>query len=381
MSKYKNWSMVFGLWSLVIVGSFPVEARTLFLQTQPLAIGQSAADMVTGGTAAGSAKKISENYPLQSFKLKYANAKNIADTIKELLSEGEEASVSEILNTIVIRASAKDLDRLDKLIAKMDVPPLQVQVEAKIIELKTGLGDTTDPTSAGTSWKFSRNSNNYVQSMTTNVTSVAASSMGLYAQLLSGNVSAYLSALEKSIGYDLVASPWITALNHETAEILIGSKLGYKTTLTTTTGTMQNIQFLEVGTKLKFTPHINEEGYVAMEIYPSVSEGSIIGDLPQMNTTETKNKVLVKDGQSIVIGGLTKNYNNELETGIPILMHIPFLGNIFKRTQMVSEKREIMVIITPHIVTPEFLDKMLQKAQKMDDERIKWGEGIKRVIH
>lgn len=375
MNNYKLWSLVFCLWSVVIVGSFPAEARTLFLQAQSPAAGQPA-----GEAPAIAAKKISENYPLQSFKLKFANAKSLSDTLKDLLSEGEEISVNEMLNTLVVRASVKDLERLEKLINKMDTPPLQVQVEAKIIEMKTGLGDTSNPTSVGASWKYSRNANTYAQSITTDISSAAASSLGLYAQLLSGNVSAYLSALEKSIGYDLVASPWITALNHETAEILIGSKLGYKTTLTTTTGTMQNIQFLEVGTKLKFTPHINEEGYVAMEIYPSVSEGSIIGDLPQMNTTETKNKVLVKDGQSIVIGGLTKNYNNELETGIPILMHIPFLGNIFKRTQMVSEKREIMVIITPHIVTPEFLDKMLQKAQKMDDERVKWGEGIKRVI-
>jgi type II secretory pathway component GspD/PulD (secretin) len=233
------------------------------------------------------------------------------------------------------------------------------------------------------SWKYTSptNSNNYVQQLTTGTLTTGATSYGLFAQVMSGNVQAYLSALEKTIGYDLVASPWITALNHEEAEILIGSKYGYKTTLTTTTGTMQNIEFLEVGTKLKFTPHINEEGYVIMEVYPSISEGQITNELPQENTTETKNKVLVKDGQTIVIGGLIKNYDAQTEFGVPILSSLPLLGNLFRRTQLINEKREIMVLITPHIVTPEFLAEMAERAKDLDERRQEWSEEKAKLIH
>ena len=260
-------------------------------------------------------------------------------------------------------------------------PPLQVQVEARLIELKAGSGDTTKPSALGASWKVksTKDASDYLQLSTTDTLTAAASSLGIYAQLLSGNVDVYLSALEKTIGYDLVASPWITALNHEEAEILIGSKYGYKTTLTTTTGTMQNIEFLEVGTKLKFTPHINDDGYIIMEISPSVSEGQIVNELPQENTTESKNKVLVKDGQSVVIGGLTKNYTSQVETGVPLLMQIPFLGALFRRTEIISEKREIMVIITPHIVTPEFLTQMAEQAQQLDTRRQEWKEKAKLI--
>ena len=255
---------------------------------------------------------------------------------------------------------------------KFDQAPLQVQVEAKIIELKSGNGDATTPNALGANWSIRNpnDANDNIQIKTDNsltaTVSLAAAPLGLFAQLLSGNVDAYLSAVKKTTGYDLVASPWITALNHEEAEILIGSKYGYRTSLTTQTGTLQEVEFLEVGTKLKFTPHINDDGYIRMVIQPSISEGSVTNDLPQENTTETRNQVLVKDGQSIVIGGLTKNYNSNVEIGVPILSAIPFIGNIFKRTELIKEKRELMVVITPHIVTPEFLTKMAEQAKSLE---------------
>jgi len=235
--------------------------------------------------------------------------------------------------------------------------------------------------SLGMNWRVynQSNSNDFAQQLTTGVLTSGVTSLGLYAQILSGNTEAYLSGLEKVIGYDLVASPWITALNHKEAEILIGSKYGYLTLLTTTTGTLQQVNYLAVGTKLKFTPHISDDGYIRMTIYPSVSEGQVSNGLPQENTTETKNEVLVKDGQSIVIGGLMKNYTTQTEIGIPLLSSIPLLGTLFRRTELVSEKREIMVVITPHIVTPAFLEAMSVKAKDLNERRLKWKEGAKLV--
>ncbi|MBU0501623.1 MAG: hypothetical protein KJ811_00055, partial [Candidatus Margulisbacteria bacterium] len=270
-------------------------------------------------------------YPMQTFQLKYLDAEELGVTIAHLLSAGETVAVSKKINTLIVRASQNTINRLLKIIDKLDTPPLQLQVEAKIIEVKTGSGDTANASVLGTNWNVKRTEdpNDRVQLLTTDTITAGATSLGLYAQLLSGNVDAYLSALEKSIGYDLVASPWITALNHEEAEILIGSKYGYRTSVITQTSTIQEVQYLEVGTKLRFTPHINEDGYIKMSIYPSVSEGQVVNELPQENTTETKNQVLVKDGQTIVIGGLTKNYNNQVEIGVPILSSIPILGNLF----------------------------------------------------
>ncbi|OGB88101.1 hypothetical protein A3H38_03335 [candidate division WOR-1 bacterium RIFCSPLOWO2_02_FULL_46_20] len=355
-----------GVLLFLVVLMIPVEGRELFLQTKEQSVANETRD-------------VSASYPLQSFKLKYIKASDFAEMIVDLLGKGEGVALNKTLNAVMVRASHDSIKRLTAQVEKLDVPPLQVQVEARVIELKANDGDTTNPSALGASWTIrnSSGSNDYLQLLTTDTVSAAATSMGLFAQLMTGNVEAYLTALQKTVGYNLVASPWITAINHEEAEILIGSKYGYMTTLTTTTGTMQNIEFLEVGTKLKFTPHINEDGYIIMEIYPSVSEGSVTNSLPQENTTETKNKVLVKDGQSVVIGGLSKKYDQQTEIAVPILSNIPLLGNLFKRTEIVSEKRELMVVVTPHIVTPAFLEVMAGRAKELEKSRQEWSENVK----
>lgn len=316
-------------------------------------------------------------FPIKTFKLKYANAKELGETLKGLLAEAEVLSVNERLNAIVVRASERTINRISSAIENLDKAPLQVMVEAKIIELRGGTGDTNDPSVLGFSWKYEKNANNYIEFNSTNTATAAASSLGLYAQLISGNIEAYLNTLEKTVGYDIVASPWVMALNHEPAYILIGSKYGYKTSIISQTSTVQEIRFLEVGTKLNFTPHINEEGFIIMDLYPAISDGAVKNDLPQEDTTETRNRVLVKDGQSVVIGGLTKKFDREVVIGLPILSSIPFLGNLFRRTEIQSEKREVMVIVTPRIVTPAFLQEASDQAADLDARRQEWSEKAK----
>ena len=314
--------------------------------------------------------KTNKGLVLRTFSLQYIQANELKNLVLDILDKslGEGVSVSPLLNSISIQTRPQKMQMILKMIKDIVVAPMQVHVEAKIIELKSGLGDTSNPSSVGVNWKYKHSSDNYAQQLTTEELNTAATSLGNYAQILSENMDLYLSALEKSVGYDLIASPWITALNHQEASILIGSKYGYKSTITTTTGTLEKVEFLEVGTKLRFTPHINQDGYIRMDIYPSISEGSVINSLPQESTTETKNTVLVKDGQTIVIGGLTKNYTNQIEVGTPILSNIPFLGMLFRRTELVQEKRDIMVLITPYILTPEFLEKMNAEKKIMEEK-------------
>ncbi|NQT30456.1 MAG: type II secretion system protein GspD [Candidatus Saganbacteria bacterium] len=367
MSK-KIICLVVFLGLVLVIG---VQARTLFLPPQATNV----------NLPSPMANPVTASYPMQSFQLKFADASALADTLGEVISEGK-VSVNKQYNAIVVRAPQKTIDRVAKIVKELDVAPLQVQVEAKIIEVKSGEGDTNNPSEIGASWKFTRpeDANDYIQSLTTDTLSTAATSIGLYAQLLSGNVNAYLTALEKTIGYDLVASPWITALNHQEASILIGSKYGYKTSIITDTSTVQEVQFLEVGTSLKFVPHINDEGFIIMDIYPSVSEGSVVDDLPQEDTTETRNQVLIRDGQTVVIGGLTKNYNRVVDVGVPFLSQIPVLGAIFRQTSLIAEKRDIMILITPHIITPEFLEEMSAKAAELSERQKEHAQGAK-LIH
>ena len=326
-------------------------------------------------------------YPIKTFPCRFLSASSIKENINDILAEGEGASSNEKTNCLVVRASDETLKRIGQIVAQLDKPPLQVQVEAKIIQLQSGHGDNTQTSQVGANWKVTKagNPNDYAQMYTsdifTSIITAAAQPLGVYAQALSGNVEAYLTAVDRTLGYDLLASPWITALNNEPSSILIGSKYGYMTAVISQTQTVQQINYLEVGTKLTFTPRISEDGYVMMDIYPSVSEGQVVGGLPSEDTTETHNKVLVKDGQSIVIGGLTKTYNRQVETGTPILKDIPWIGSIFRKTELRTEKRDLMVIITPHIVTPEFLEDMSQKAKEFEKHAVKSADKDGRLVY
>ena len=148
---------------------------------------------------------------------------------------------------------------------------------------------------------------------------------------------------------------------------MIGSKLGYKTLVITETTTTQQIEFLEIGTSLKLTPYITKSGYIRMVVRPKISEGEITaGDLPQERTTETKNEVMVKDGQTFVIGGLIKDKDKQEDYGIPFLMDIPLIGTFFRKTVISKEKQELLVFVTPRILTAQNLAEMNKPIQEME---------------
>jgi len=301
--------------------------------------------------------------------LQHITAAEIVAAVSKFLDTSAKESIAAYPeeNAVLVQADLSKMRDIETLIRVLDQPAQQVLVEAKILELKKGIGDTDTPSSYGLTLKSGTNTtgNNYTQLSSPGV---GPDNAGFYAQVFYQNVEAYLSALEKTVGFNVIASPWVTAINHRESELLIGSKFGYKTVTVTTTGTLEEIKFLEVGIKLKFTPHISDSGFIRMHIAPAISEGLVNNNIPQENTTETRNEVLVKDGQTIIIGGLKKNYNQEVFVGLPLLSSIPFIGGWFGRTEIRSESRDIMILITPNIVTPEILQKMHERSALLESK-------------
>lgn len=298
--------------------------------------------------------------------LQHITASEIVAAVGKFLDSTAKESIAAYPeeNSVLIQADLSKMTDLHLLIRTLDQPAKQVLVSAKILELKQGIGDADTPSSYGLSFTGGDSpSGNYAKLSNP---SIGPNGTGFYAQLFYDNVSAYLSALEKTVGFNVIASPWVTAINHRESELLIGSKFGYKTVTVTTTGTLEEVKFLEVGIKLRFTPHISEDGFIRMHIAPAISDGSVNNNLPQENTTETRNEVLVKDGQTIMIGGLKKNYDQEVFVGLPLLSSLPFIGNWFGRTEIRQESRDIMILITPHIVTPEVLADMQARSSALE---------------
>src|SRR5205823_5851041 len=126
-------------------------------------------------------------------------------------------------------------------------------------------------------------------------------------------------------------------------------KLGYLTSTTSATTTTQTVEFLQTGTRLIFRPFIGDDGYIRMEIHPEDSSGSLnAAGIPQEQTTEVTSNVMVKDGHTIVIGGLFRDASSTTRGQVPGLGSIPVLGALFRDQKDSTTREEVIILLTPH---------------------------------
>ncbi|MFH1347340.1 MAG: secretin N-terminal domain-containing protein [Candidatus Margulisiibacteriota bacterium] len=356
---------VSGKVTVTFTGIDPKEGLEAVLRTKGLDWFEEA------GTIFVSTKKI-----LRTYYLENARPSDILETIKDILPGGSKVSVDDSYNVLVVQTSSDYLPRVERLIKELDVPPTQVMIEVRMIELRH-----QDGGSIGIDAKYTspKDASDVVETKNLAGKPTDTLAQGFYSHILSGDMDAYLSALKTQVTYNTIATPRITTISNEEATLLIGSKLGYKTTVISDTTTTQEIKFLEVGTSLKLTPHVSKSGFIRMDVEPKLSDGSVVGDLPQENTTQTKNSVMVKDGQTFVIGGLTKEKDTEDNYGVPFIMDIPLIGTFFRRTVISKEKHELLVFVTPHILTPEYLESISKPAIKAVEEEA--AKAKARLIH
>jgi len=173
-----------------------------------------------------------------------------------------------------------------------------------------------------------------------------------------------LEALETVGDTNILASPSVTSLNNQEAKILVGTTEPYVTTTTTTTSsgpatTAESVNFIDVGVKLYVTPAINQEKFIKMKIRPEISsvtdtlETSTNNKIPIVETSQAETTVMVKDGVTIVIGGLIKEEKVNTTNKIPVLGSIPVLGAAFRSVDNSTKKTEIVIFLTPRIISGE----------------------------
>lgn len=313
---------------------------------------------------------ISGERPFKTYKLVYAPAAGVKTALTSMFSTTDaNFSADETSNMILVRAESNVMREIDSAIKKLDTEPRQVLVEARVIEVSA-----VDASNVGLNVKYTpgSNVNNYLQTHglampPVDKTPPDLTSQGLFVQIYSGTkIQALLEALSKMKDYSVLASPRVMARENKEAYLYAGEKMGYKTATTTGTVTSEVVKTLDVGVKLTFTPRITETNKIMMDIHPEVSEGSITNNLPNETITEVTTNVVVADGQSIVIAGLLKKKATQEDTGVPLLSQIPFLGSLFRRSEINNQRREIIIIITPYIVRPEVVAEMMQEQKDME---------------
>ncbi len=172
----------------------------------------------------------------------------------------------------------------------------------------------------------------------------------------------YLQTLGRT---QILSNPQLAVINNQEARIHVGEKQAYVTTTTTTgqttTTVSEEVTFVDVGIQLSVTPTINDDGYVTMKVKPEVS--SVVSTLttpsgnkiPIIDSSMAETTVMVKDGATIIIGGLRKEEKTSSSEQLPFLGKIPLLGFLFRSGSNKTERTELLVMLTPHIISGDVL--------------------------
>jgi len=272
----------------------------------------------------------------------------------------------ETTNSLIITTYKRNFPAVEKLIRELDVMLPQVLIEVKIVEITLD-----DDTKFGVEWMWEHTTSvdgkNYLKSGSTTF-GLADEVFGMKYSILGKTLEALLMALEKNTKVNILSTPRILTLDNHEAVINIGQEVPYleSTQETATGGVLTSYDFRDVGVILTVLPRINKSETVTMDVNQEINSliEFTLFNAPVIAKREATASVTVKDGHTMIIGGIIQDNKTETVHKVPILGSIPFIGNLFKRQESKIEKTELMVFITPHIVrTPEEADEITQKQQ------------------
>lgn len=256
------------------------------------------------------------------------------------------------------------LTQVDQVVREIDRKPLQVAIEAMILSVTLN-----DENRFGVNFQLLRNTENLrlglgefgtgpvngqdtpvpAAGTTSPFTSVGAN--GLRFAYLNSSVAVLINALETIGDLNVIATPRLTCLNKQKAEILIGSQIGYITTTTTQTFATQTVQFLDVGTQLRLRPFISSDGTIRMEVHPELSQGTVsAAGVPSKTLTQVTTNIQCQDGHTVIIGGLMQEELQTNSSQVPVVGSLPVVGALFRNRTERIVRREILVLVTPRII-------------------------------
>jgi len=258
-------------------------------------------------------------------------------------------------NSLLVLTSTKNYDKVRPIIDELDKPVGQVLIKCLFAEI-------TYSNNLDMGTEFSMLNLRSDGGSTQTSTIFGEPLQGLFVNNLSGDLDVTLHALQEAGKLNILSRPYILASNNQVATITVGSQVPFATGETTSNvGTQTTTEYRDIGIILEVTPSINPDGLVNMTVRPEISSQS--GDsvqiseklaLPVFTTRSSETKVAVRDGQTIVIGGLIQDEIRDTIKKIPLLGDIPIAGHLFKRTEKSKAKTELLIFLTPH-VAPEAL--------------------------
>ncbi len=289
--------------------------------------------------------------------IKFASTQDLKQQLLPMLSKDGSMITDERTNSLLVTDTAPHVRHLLRAIAKLDIRTPEVLIEAMIMEI-----ELTDEFKLGVEWAYqgSAHTDNHAFTVNSsqNFSVASAITEGLTYGVLrdDGHVSATLQALSTDKKVNVISTPHIMALNNQPASIRVGEEVPVLSQTQNVVGgdTIRSYDYKSVAVELEVTPRINSDRDVLMKVHPLIK--NILGydavlNAPILGTREAQTTVLVKDGQTMVIGGLITDDRESSNGKIPILGDLPLIGSLFKNTDKSKDKTELLIFLTPRVVS------------------------------
>lgn len=319
--------------------------------------------------------QIAELAPLRRelIQVNYATAADMAKLFQSVTSAdgaGDERgsiTVDDRTNSIIAYQTQERLDELRRIVAQLDIPVRQVMIEARIVEANVDydkalgvrwggsfqIGDKWDL------WGRGGTGTGTAPAIPTPFVDLAAagSTSGIGIGFVTDNtiLDLQLSAMEKTGNGEVVSQPKIVTSDKETAKILKGSEVPYQEA---SSSGATSTSFKEAALSLEVTPQITPDNRIIIEVKvtkdaPDFSNAASSGGVPAISKNEVNAKVLVSDGETVVIGGVFSNTQSKSVDKVPFLGDLPFVGRVFRRDVVQDKKSELLVFLTPRIINTQ----------------------------
>ena len=294
----------------------------------------------------------------------YANAEEVKGSLKQMLTKRGTIEIDKRTNTLIVSDIQSQVDLVKEAARNLDTRTPQVEINARLVDM-----DLRASRELGIVWSANNVKVDGVNAVGSG--SVSAPIQGPAGSLRFGTVQSYgdlalnLQALEAANLAHLISNPIITTTDNREASILVGQKIPL---IVQDQAGNAITQLTTIGILLKVTPHINSNEKITLDLHNEVSDlssqatvqGGVI-----INTSESDTRVLVQNNETAIIGGLIRSVEAELSNGVPVLQDLPLLGALFRHSTRTKNNRELVIFVTPRIVTDEYLmrDKLTMESR------------------
>ena len=380
-----------------------------YLYVQNLAdYNKSSVENATAMQAAGSMAPLMRDI----IKLKNAKAKDLEESVKGLLSARGRMNVVERNNALLVFDTKANIKEIRSAVKDLDIETYQVNIQAQLIQV-----DADALRELGVDWQFGLGSGNLnllkntpgqIPTTTNNFSMIGSSQQGggglagtsstgsgsggtgggasggsgsgggagsaiggvagatsqFAFGLLNGNLAVAVANLMSTARGEVVAKPQITTIDNTEARIFMGEQVPIRVL---DVNGRQAVQLQDAGTSLTVTPHVTADGRILLDLNPEKNSFRVdagAGTILQKQSAKTT--VVVNDGETVVIAGLTTKEETESETGVPLLKDIPIIGYLFKHTKTKTTKRDLIIFVTPHIVAQARTQKVEKDVSALD---------------